>query len=554
MKQQAEIFGIDLGTTNSCIAYADEHGSAVVVPNYEGELTTPSVVQFEGEQRIVGKEARQYALLYPDLVVERVKHWMGKPGKGHPYQGKTYTPEEISSYILRKLASDAQAYLNRPVRDVVITCPAYFGIAQREATIKAGELAGLTVHEVINEPTAAAMLYGLLSSPKDQVAIVYDLGGGTFDVTIIEVRNNALTVVATDGESELGGYRWDVKLVEYLDNQWMLETGSNESPASSGEMSLELLRLAEEAKKSLSVRQKTPVMINYTGSRVVIEVTRERFQALTASLLQRTIDVTKATMDAARAHGVKRFDQILLVGGSTRMPQVREQLEAEFHLPIQILEPDLAVAKGAALYGQKLLVDEVVERKVGQQRGVSSLAKNGMPVLVESKREAVRQAASEMQRDIAVVAKAAELQVVNVASHSFGVVATDMRLRKQVISNIVLVNEPLPVKKTRIYRTAEEYQANVEIQVLENSSSEARVEDLMQGEEIAYAILRLPPRLPQYSPIEVSFELLRDGRLQITSREPKSGVSIEVEIQAKRSITGNAFRQAKERASKITVV
>ena len=186
-----EIFGIDLGTTNSCISYVDGLGRATVIPNREGNLTTPSVVQFEDANRIVGEEARRYALLYPDQVVMNVKHKIGKPGAPYSYQGNIYTPEEISSYILRKLADDAALFLNHPIKDVVITCPAYFGVAQREATANAGALAGLTVHEVLNEPTAAAILYGL-SQAEDQVALVYDLGGGTFDVTVIAVQMQRL--------------------------------------------------------------------------------------------------------------------------------------------------------------------------------------------------------------------------------------------------------------------------------------------------------------------------------------------------------------------------
>ena len=192
MDKGMNIFGIDLGTTYSCIACVDEYGKAEVIPNSEGDRITPSVVQFEGTNRVVGKEAKNSAVLYPAAVVELVKRHMGEADWRFEYEGEQYTAEEISSYILRKLAEDAELYLSKPVQDVVITRPAYFGIAQREATANAGKIARLNVLEVINEPTAAAIMYGL-QNERDQVVLIYDLGGGTFDITVIEIKGGSIS-------------------------------------------------------------------------------------------------------------------------------------------------------------------------------------------------------------------------------------------------------------------------------------------------------------------------------------------------------------------------
>jgi molecular chaperone DnaK (HSP70) len=548
-----EIFGIDLGTTNSCIAHVDQAGQAVIIPNSEGEMTTPSVVQFESNTRIIGREARRYAVLYPQQVAMNFKQKLGRPGEHYHYGGYKYTPEEVSSYILKKLADDAEVYLYRPVKDVVITCPAYFGIAQREATAKAGEIAGLVVHEVINEPTAAAILYGL-TQQEDHVALVYDLGGGTFDVTVIAIHNKEIRVIVTDGDNDLGGYQWDHELVTYLDQQWMAQTGLSDTPLSTDAGCIDLLNIAEEAKKSLSIRQKTLAVVHHAGQRVSIEVMRTTFESLTAGLLEKTIKITRKAMQAAQQHGVKQIDQMILVGGSTRMPQVRERLEREFYIPLRVLDPDLAVAKGAALYGQKLLLEEKIRQPIAQITGSRStqITFEQAPGAVQDL--AIQQLATETRLTPRSIKKTIETRVINVASRSFGVIATDIRQNAKIISNIVLKNDPLPIAKSHKYRTAEENQENVEIQIVETDVAQARVDDLQQGEILGKAILRLPPGLPQYSIIEVTFALQQDGRLQMVGRELGSNTAITVEIQTLHGISENEFHQARRRNSSITIV
>src|SRR5579872_4681540 len=321
--QETTVFGIDLGTTYSCIAYVDEYGKPEVVTNEEGERTTASVVLFESPDNIiVGKVAKDSAVLSPTKVMEMVKRHMGEENWDFECDGLHYSAEEISSYILRKLAKDTEEKLGRPVKDVVITCPAYFGIAEREATANAGKIAGLTVREVINEPTAAAIVYGL-QNEQDQVVLVYDLGGGTFDITVIEIKGGTITVVATGGDHNLGGRNWDEAVVLYLAQQWMNETGSMDDPISSEETLQDLWLRAESAKRTLSAKQETNVPVTHAGQRKGIVLTRDKFNELTNNLLERTIDFTKSTIEAAKERGYSHFDQILLVGGSTRMPQVQ---------------------------------------------------------------------------------------------------------------------------------------------------------------------------------------------------------------------------------------
>ena len=364
-EQDTIVFGIDLGMTNSCIACVDDYGQAHILTNEEGQRSTPSVVYFDGDTRIVGREAKNNAVAFPDQVVELVKRHMGEDGWRFPFDGIDYTAEEISSYILRKLASDTENQLGVKVTDVVITCPAYFGVNQREATAKAGEIVGFKVWEVLNEPTAAAIMYGV-QKDQDQVVLVYDLGGGTFDITAIEIKGNAIRVIATGGDHTLGGRNWDESVVMYLAEKWMEDTGSSEHPMDSRETQQDLLQKAEAAKWTLSARQEATVMVVHEGQRVPVKLTREKFNELTALWLERTIRFTREIMDEADKRGYTKIDQILLVGGSTRMPQVRARLEQEFSLPMQILDPDEAVAKGVAIYAKKLLIDHQIKYELAQ--------------------------------------------------------------------------------------------------------------------------------------------------------------------------------------------
>jgi molecular chaperone DnaK (HSP70) len=361
MSQVTPIFGIDLGTTYSCIAYVDEYGITHVVSNIEGDRTTPSVVQFNGEERIIGKEAKNSSMLEPDNTVDMVKRFMGKEGFSFEHEGTSYRPEEISSYILRKLVQDAEQQTGYQIKDVVITCPAYFGILEREATKVAGEIAGLNVRSIINEPTAAAICYGV-HEEADQKVLVYGLGGGTFDITVIKIEGGNITVVCTEGDHHLGGGNWDETIVTYLAQQWQEETGSSEDPLESPETLQELYVRAEDAKKTLAQRAETSIAVMHDMQRKKISLNRETFDELTESLLERTIELTKIAIAEAKKRGVEDFDQILMVGGSTKMPQVARRLQEEFGKKPIFCEPDEVVAKGAAIFGHTLMLDQDKEQ------------------------------------------------------------------------------------------------------------------------------------------------------------------------------------------------
>jgi molecular chaperone DnaK (HSP70) len=555
--REETIFGIDLGTTYSCIAYIDKYGEAVVIRNKENNLTTPSVVLFEDENRIVGDEAKKMAKVSPDSVVEMVKRHMGEADWRYNYNGRDFTAEEISSYILRKLAADTEEMLNIPVKEVVITCPAYFGIPQREATALAGEIAGFNVREVINEPTAAAITYGL-QKEQDQVVLVYDLGGGTFDVTVIEIKGGSITVVATGGDDNLGGRNWDEAVVGYLSEQWKIQTGSFEEPTDTLETLQDLWERAEQAKFSLTQRMETTAVVSHGGKVAKVALTRDKFNELTSSLLYRTVMFTRFTIDDARARGFNQIDQILLVGGSTKMPQVKEGLEREFSIPLKVFEPDTAVAKGAALYGQKLLIDKKIQSAVGDMMGTPAVDVDMDAIAPTVVRQAEEQVANDLGLRLGSVQQYHKAKVTNVASHSFGIVViadSDTARERDVISNLVVVNEALPAIKTKQYGTREDGQEIVEMRIMETTEVTPIVEqDKYTDEaEVGNAVLTLPMHIPAGSPIEVTFELNQQGRLHVIGRELRSGAVIEATIETKRGISDEELQEAKARASKLAI-
>jgi molecular chaperone DnaK (HSP70) len=576
--QQHIIFGIDLGTTYSCIAYVDTAGKANVIPSQEHQLTTPSVVLFEKEARIVGEEAKNNAILNPDNVVEMVKRHIGKTNWRFHYDNRDYSPEEISSYILRKLATDAEEALGIPVKDVVITCPAYFGIAQREATARAGEIAGLHVHEVISEPTASAIAYGL-QQKQEQVILVYDLGGGTFDIAIIAIKEDATKVIAIGGDHHLGGRDWDEAIVTYLAQQWREQAFSSDDPLESSETLQDLWLKAEKAKRALSVRQKTYVAVSHNGKTIKAELTLEKFHEITESLLNRTIIFTKMTMSAAQKRGYTHFDQIVLVGGSTRMPQISARLKQEFQLPLRLLEPDEVVAKGAALYGQRLLLKQHMQTHITKmqemQKKISSINRDTIkkaqapknktdtsePVSVPTAMIEMARAATAQALNIeeGAIKRLTEPTITNVASHSFGVLAAidhGTPNARMVISNLVRVNDPLPTTKTKIYGTMEARQDVVTLEIMENTEETWIVEQPEHSNEmeIGTVTLTLPPGLPESAPIEVTFEMNTQGRLQVTGKEPQSHTTIQVDFETKGSMTNEEIEQAKARSQQIQIL
>jgi molecular chaperone DnaK len=552
-----QVFGIDLGTTYSCIAVVDDlSGKPYVIPNFENELTTPSVVYFEdSDNRVVGKQAKNVAVMEPDRVVEMVKRNMGTADWRRSFEGEDYSPEEISSYILRKVVSDAEQNLGVRPEDVVITCPAYFDIPQREATAAAGRIAGLNVLEIINEPTAAAISYGL-QDDKDQVVLVYDLGGGTFDVSIIEVKGGSVAVVATDGDHELGGRDWDEEVVKYLSAEWSAQTGSAEDLTASVETLQDLWLRAEEAKRALTQKAETKVQVSHEGQRVAVTLTREKFDELTAHLLENTLSKTRETLAIARELGYSSVDLVLLVGGSTKMPQVGERLNQEFGWKPQVHDPDQAVAKGAAVYGQKLAIGERIRTELAKELGTTPEQVDAAMVTPEARERAEEAVAEAVGMRLPALQKIDRMKVTNVVSHSFGVVAVRKSGtgRVEYISNLVLAQTPLPITKTREYYTADANQDAVDLRIMESSARQEVIDDLTQGSEVGTAILPMTTGLPEGAPVEVIFELNQQGRLVITGKDLAiGGKTVTATIETNRVLSEEDINKATARSRGVTV-
>ncbi|MGN7357796.1 molecular chaperone DnaK [Paenibacillus sp. SAF-054] len=355
----SKVIGIDLGTTNSCVAVM-EGGEAVVIPNPEGARTTPSVVGFKKDgERIVGETAKRQAITNPDRTIHSIKRHMGTNHK-ETIEGKDYTPQEISAMILQKLKSDAEAYLGQPVSQAVITVPAYFNDSQRQATKDAGKIAGLEVLRIVNEPTAAALAYGLEKS-EDQTILVYDLGGGTFDVSILELGDGFFEVKATSGDNHLGGDDFDQVIIDYLVNEFKKEQGIDLSKDKAAVQRLK--DAAEKAKKELSGVLTTTISLPFitvvdgVPQHLEVNLTRAKFEEISADLVERTLGPTRQALSDA-GMTASDIDKIVLVGGSTRIPAVQEAIKKlTGKEPHKGVNPDEVVALGAAVQAGVLTGD-----------------------------------------------------------------------------------------------------------------------------------------------------------------------------------------------------
>ena len=522
------VFGIDLGTTYSAIAYVDEHGKPVVVANQEGERITPSVVLFEGDGVIVGDAAKQAAKVEPHRVVSRVKQHMGDPHFVFEHEGQSHGAEDISSFVLRKVVRDAEITLGGdPIRDVVITCPAYFGTDEREATANAGRLAGLNVRAVLNEPTAAAIAYGL-EQGEDQVVLVYDLGGGTFDVTMIEIKDRLIRVICTGGDHRLGGALWDEAIVLYLAEEFRAQSGEESDPMDDPEVLNDLFLQAERGKKTLTQRDKATFRVTHAGKQARVELDRPRFEAITAHLLDRTVLLAREMLADAKAKGYQEFDKVILVGGSTRMPQVRERLAAEFGIEPESYDPDEAVAKGAALFGlRESLQDEVRDRLAPRDE-----AGEAGPIDLAAVSEAeVVAALDKIERDLGFtltgpVRDLVNTRIVNVLSKSLGLIAFDESGREVVVS-LLPRNGEVPMEKVDDFGTDTANQAGVDIRVM---AGEVDDPEPLDCKPVGVATLNLPANLPARSPIRVKFAISPDGRLYVTATDLTGGGSIDVDF------------------------
>ena len=472
----SKVIGIDLGTTNSCVAVL-ENGEPQIIANSEGMRTTPSVVAFtKGGERIVGEPAKRQAVTNADNTVISIKTHMGTDYKVN-IEGKSYTPQEISAIILQKLKADAESYLGQPVKEAVITVPAYFTDAQRQATKDAGRIAGLEVKRIINEPTAAALAYGMDKLDQDKKILVFDLGGGTFDVSILEIGDGTFEVLATAGNNRLGGDDFDKVIIDYLAEEFKKAEGVD---LREDNMALQRLKeAAEKAKKELSSTMSSNInlpFITATASgpkHMNIDLSRAKFDELTHHLVEKTMEPTKRAL-ADAGLSVSEIDDVLLVGGSTRIPAVQEAVKKFIGKdPHKGINPDECVAAGAAI-----------------QAGVLTGEVN-------------------------------DLLLLDVTPLSLGI-----ETMGNVMTKIIERNTTIPTKKSQVFSTAADNQTAVDIHVLQGERSMA-YDNTTLGR---FQLSEIPPAPRGIPQIEVTFDIDANGIVHVTAKDLGTGKEQKVTI------------------------
>ena len=554
----SRVFGIDLGTTYSCIAYIDEYGKPVVLKNSDGDLTTPSVVMVETEGNvIVGSEAKRSLEIDPDRTVQFIKRKMGKEEDTFTLNGREYSAPELSAYILEKLVNDANEELRQQgviengeeIKDVVITCPAYFGMQEREATKTAGEIAGLNVIDIINEPTAAAISYGAMGSEKNETVLVYDLGGGTFDITVMNINGNEISVVCTGGDDTLGGKNWDEALIDYLVERYQEEFGDDEDPTDQDEALANLYGQVETWKKALTAREKVNVVVSgESGNRHKEVLTREQYDEITKNLLTRTKNLLDDVLRTAEKSGypLEKIDKVLLVGGSSRMPQVAKMIAEEYHVIPTLQDPDEAVAKGAAVYG--------TNEKAFKDFVLSEAQKAGKTVeqLTQESQDSGKTLEEKFAKLSTGKSKTGRLAIRNVLSRSYGVLGFDEAENKDVILNILKCNMKLPAKGTQTFWTYEENQANAQLAIFESRSMNDR-DDFEDQKPIAVAKMRFENSVPEETEVVVTLSFDGSGLLHLTAEEMYGHSKLDTTFSLSAQMTDEEKKEAALRLRGTTV-
>lgn len=478
-----KIIGIDLGTTNSCVSVM-EGGEAIIIPNVEGNRTTPSVVAFTKDgERLVGETAKRQAITNPDRTISSIKREMGSNYK-IDIDGKDYTPQDISAMILQKLKADAESYLGETVSEAVITVPAYFTDAQRQATKDAGKIAGLEVKRIINEPTAAALAYGMDKEHGQHKIMVYDLGGGTFDVSILEVGDGVFEVLATRGNNKLGGDDFDQRIINYIADNFKKENGVD---LTQDKMSLQRLKeAAEKAKKELSTTMTTNINLPFISATAAgplhlnMDLTRAKFNELTHDLVEKTTEPVKSAIKDAGI-SASEIDKVLLVGGSTRIPAVQEAVKQIIGKdPQKDINPDECVAIGASIQGG-VLTGEVKD-----------------------------------------------LLLLDVTPLSLG-----LETLGGVTTRLIERNTTIPTKKSQIFTTAADSQTSVDIHVLQGER-EMAADNTTLGRFQLEGIAPAPRGIPQ---IEVTFDIDANGIVNVSAKDLGTGKEQKITITASSNLS-----------------
>ncbi|MAY82116.1 MAG: hypothetical protein CL930_15220, partial [Deltaproteobacteria bacterium] len=529
------ILGIDLGTTFSAMAVVDQFGKATIVANGEGHPTTPSVVHFyEAGACIVGEEAIKSVVADPGNSIRFVKRLMGEDLSLNFY-GEEFTPQAISALILKKLKEDAEEVLGHEISTAVITVPAYFNSAQRAATAEAGRLAGLNVLSMINEPTAAAIAHGLERFGDDRRMLVFDLGGGTFDVTIMDIAGITFTTVASDGNAELGGKDWDDRLVEYVAQQFMEKHGVD--PRDDPQPYQELYERCLAAKIALSTKPKAVIPINYQGNREAITVTQTTFEAITRDLVKQCEDTANLLLESANLNW-SEIDEVLLVGGSTKMPMIRRMVESlAGKADFPVVNPDESVAVGATLAG--------VLRHQPKHPALRKVRKALKRRATEQtdRQQVATDATNEIEEDVvdeATEPGIPEVTINDVCTHPLGVVALDDNLNEMIV---MLIDKATPVPCERKGRFAYAYDGMTAVQVeVTEGTGRNREEVFVVGQIV---LEDLPPR-PRGTPIDVIYRYNVNQILEVdvVDVETESVRSARLHLSWNRLQLGLAHRRA----------
>lgn len=503
--EEGQTVGIDLGTTYCTLAYVDQEGTPVAVPNEDDEVETASLILLMGQGHVVvGPKRERAAMEDPKNVIERIKRFMGRE-YSRVFDGRPVTPEFVSGLILKKLKQDAEKRIG-PIGNAVVTVPYYFNDTRRKATQDAGRIAGLNVIDIMNEPTAATLTYAWhrgelgasgASDGKPRKTMVYDLGGGTFDVTLVQYTPTHFQVLATDGDTELGGVDWNERLANFVADEF--QARFSEDPRDS-EQTMQILRNECDIKKiELTEKTETKLLCRHNGKTITVPLTREKFDQLTADLLQRTADTVHLVLEQAKMNP-KELDAVVMVGGSTLMPQVRQMMHSVMGRdPYTELSPYVSVALGAAIHAA------ILEAQHREESGMD---------------EKVRKMLGSVKQE-------------NVNSHGLGIVIKQPGTGKKINHVMIPKNSRLPASTSQVFQTVQENQRRVNVQVMEGDAPDPEACSLLGN----CRIFDLPEQLPKGAPVEVTYAFDTAGRINVTARDKTGGAEAAIDIQRQGTLT-----------------